>query len=366
MLKLLIAVIGVLPCLGVAAVQTPVAAPLPHDHASVRGMTVSCQTNGREWGTPDFGTELERLAEFGVNWVAIHPYATIRNDGRVTWSPLDPENPPAHLAGALAAARERGLSILVKPHLAYWGSPFSWRGEIRFDETEDLERFRETYSEWILSVAEICSDADGFAVGTELEGFLGSRDERFWRDLIAGVRERTDAHLTYAANWSAFRKVRFWDALDCIGVQAYFPLAAKNASLEGVSGRARLQAGWTPWLEACRSLSQRTGKPVVFTELGYDACAGAAHEPWIGRGGHGLRRSEPSGEELVLQELCLDVALEIMDEHSEWLRGALLWKWFVGPAPGADYVLDRPAVLDLLRERWLAPTPDYSSSSSSR
>ena len=367
MLKLLIAVIGTLPWL-VASTAGPVepsqASRLPEDYSTVRGITISCQSNGREWGRPEFGLEVERLAEFGVNWVAIHPYARINSDGRVTWSPLDPENPPAHLAGAVAAARERGVAILVKPHLAYWGSPFSWRGEIRFDDEEEVERFRETYAEWILSVAEICSDADGFVVGTELEGFQGSRDEAFWRDLIAGVRERTDAQLTYAANWPVYRKVRFWDALDCIGIQAYFPLAGEGADLTGDAGRARLVKGWAPWIADIKKLSESTGKPVVFTELGYDACSSAAHEPWVGRGRQGRRRPTPTDEERALQELCLDVAFEIMDENSQWLRGALLWKWFVGPAPGADFVIDRPAVIDLLREHYLAPAPNQSSSSS--
>jgi hypothetical protein len=54
--------------------------------------------------------------------------------------------------------------------------------------------------------------------------------EKEWRRVIAAVRGVTSARLTYAANFDAYQRVAFWDALDAIGIQAYFPLTDKATS----------------------------------------------------------------------------------------------------------------------------------------
>jgi hypothetical protein len=47
-----------------------------------------------------------------------------------------------------------------------------------------------------------------------------------WRRRIADVRRVYSGKLTYAVNWHReVEEVSFWDALDPIGVQGYFPLA---------------------------------------------------------------------------------------------------------------------------------------------
>jgi len=311
-------------------------------------MTISCQTNGREWGTPDFARELDRLRALGANWVAIHPYARIHGDGHVGWRAWPPNEPPRHVAFPIAAARARDVGILVKPHLAYWGSPFAWRGAIDFADEGERARFFDEYHAWIVALAEAASDADAFAVGTELDRLLEPEDEPRWRALIADVRTRTDARLTYAANWADFERVPFWDALDCIGVQAYFPLT--DCAVDPTEDE--LATAWRPWLERLRALSERTGKPVVFTELGYDAQAKAACEPWIGRPWHGYESRRHSAAEAELQRRCYAAALDVLERERDWLRGAFLWKWFVGPAPRADFVVDTPALRALLSERW--------------
>ncbi|MEM7518101.1 MAG: hypothetical protein AAF368_14410, partial [Planctomycetota bacterium] len=313
-------------------------------HLEVRGMTISCQTWGREWGTDGFGAELDRLQGLGVNWVSIHPYASIGADGSVRYREIDPEDPPTWLARPIREAHERGMSIFIKPHLAYWGSPFSWRGAIQFEDKAKRERFFAEYSTWITQVAAATHEADAFAIGTELEGMIEADDTvAAMRALTKRVREVTNAHLTYAANWTEYPRVRFWDELDVIGVQAYFPLSEEEDPEEEA-----LRRGWQRVLADLRQLSEKTGKPVVFTELGYDSTADAAVRPWEG----GSRRG--AGEAaLALQERCTRVALQVLKEERDWLRGSFLWKWFVGSARRADFKLDTPRMRAVLAESWL-------------
>ena len=45
-----------------------------------------------------------------------------------------------------------------------------------------------------------------------------------WWELIANIRQSYSGQLTYAANFDNYQEVYFWDQLDLIGINAYFPL----------------------------------------------------------------------------------------------------------------------------------------------
>src|SRR6185503_678560 len=114
---------------------------------------------------------------------------------------------------------------------------------------------------------------DALCIGNELQH--ASLREREWRALIAEVRAAYPGPITYGATAEEVTGVPFWDALDFIGVSAYFPLAdAKTPSPDA------LAAGWRPVRERLRALSARTGKRIVFTEIGYRSADFAAWRHW--------------------------------------------------------------------------------------
>jgi hypothetical protein len=303
---------------------------------TVQGMTISCQTWGWEWGTDAMVSTMAELKGLGVNWIAIHPYARIRDDGTVQAEGLD-DGAPDWLERPIREAHALGQQIMIKPHLAYWRSKWSWRGEIDFPDPAQRARFWATYPRWIERLAELSSTADAFVVGTELDRITG--DEARWRSLITDVRSHTDAHLTFASNWDAYATLPFWDALDAIGVQAYFPVAAG----EGPPDDATLRAGWQGVLGDLTALQQRIGKPVVFTELGYNESARAAHEPWAyDRGGPGAAD---------VQSRCLRVALESIAATST-VSGAFLWKWFPGELQMGDFLMASPSTRAVIAQAW--------------
>ncbi len=300
-------------------------------------MTVSCPTWGWEWGTDDMASAMEELASLGVNWIAIHPYARIGNDGSVQWRPVDPTDPPPWLSRPIAEAKRLGQSIFLKPHLAYWGSRFAWRGDIEFGDPEARARFWTGYEAWITNLASACRGVGAFCVGTELDRMLDQ--EGAWRSTISAVRRRLDAPLTYAANWDAFAQCPFWDALDAVGVQAYFPVATEP----GPPDEDALRQAWIDIEALVGAVSRATGKPVVFTELGYNLSARAAVEPWAFEQG--------GADAAEVQIRCLDAALAAV-EASDVIRGAFLWKWFPGGRVPRDFAMADEGPRAVIRSRW--------------
>lgn len=321
---------------GSALLLPRLAGAAPRQDGRIRGVTVSTPTWGWEWGTAAMGQALDELMELGVNWVAIHPYASIEGDGTVRPPPVDPRRPPDWLRVPVEEAHARGLKLLVVPHLAYWGSPFSWRGAITFSDEATWRRFFDGYGRFLTTLAEATRGADALCIGSELEGTVHREAE--WRALVGEVRSRFPGPICYGANWSEIERVRFWDLVDAIGVQAYFPLVAPGQAPE----LATLEASWVRILEQMRTLSQRWNKPIVFTELGYPRSAEAALEPW---------RHEDDASAGALQERCLDVALRAL-EREPTVVGAFLWKWFPGPSSPEDFAMDRAELRATIRARW--------------
>jgi len=323
--------------LSCALVLLSLAGTPPSDARVVHGMTISCQTWGWEWGSDGFCSELDELQRLGVNWVSIHPYARIRADGGIESRAQEGEAAPEWITRPIREAHARGMAILV----AYWGSPWSWRGAIEFAKAEDRERFFRTYAAFLARVARAAQEADGFSIGNELDRLTCCEKE--WRAIIAELRPLTRAKLTYASNWSDYQAVPFWDALDAIGVEAYFPLSDKPDP-----GADELAAAWKGRIAELRAVHERTGKPVVFTEMGYTISLEAASRPWVDGHVRGLQRAQAEG----LQQRCLEAALAAIEPEAEWLRGAFLWKWFVGNAHGESFLMKTPAMRSVIERAW--------------
>ena len=308
--------------------------PLPF----FKGVTVSCQTWGYEWQTPEMARTLDELQSLGANSFAIHPYARIMNDGHIRFRVIDNER---HITVPLDWARERGMSVMLVPHIAYWGSKFSWRGEIDFARAEEWENFFTDYETWIVAMARIAQahQAAVFCVG--LEFTHAQQFPERWLKIIAAVRAVYFGKLTYGANWNEYETVKFWDALDYIGVLAYFPLCQ-----EPNPSAARLDAAWEKRSAELERFSKRNGdKQFLFVEIGYNESAKAAAEPWSFANG-----GEHAGE---IQERCLEAALGLTNKHA-FLAGMFFWKWFpeLPHHEEEDFRLQTPAIKSLIARHW--------------
>lgn len=310
------------------------------DNEPVRGIVISCQTWGQEWGTDAMVEAMQEVKDLGANWVQIHPYAAVTREGGLRlrrWGINDPA--PQWLTRPIKEAHRLGLKICITPHVAPWRAGWGWRGDIQFDTKAQWNQFFADYKEWITRLAEVCRDADGFTVGSELDQTIEDH-EKHWREIIAAVREKTDAPLAYAANWPDYQRVPFWDALDVIAVSAYFPVVQHQRMATG----EEIDRAWQRIRGEALAYARTQYRQVVFMELGYDTGMNAARAPWEDGDGR------PGGAEL--QALCLDRALAAVEEPGDDLVGSFLWKWFAGPAPYENFLKSEPHMREVVARHW--------------
>jgi hypothetical protein len=272
---------------------------------------------------------LDSIRALGVTHLTLIPFGLQRrpDDPTVALRP----NPGWYSESArgirtlAAAAAERGMGVILKPHVwvGHYDVEGQARDEIGFDTDAHWQQWEASYRRFMLYYADLAAaiDADVLVVGTELHRAAQSR-EAFWRGLIAEVRKRYGGALTYAANWYAeYEAVPFWDALDYVGVQAYFPLAKTTRPPLDT-----LRQGWQPHRAALAQMHRDTDRPVLFTEIGYRSIAYAARTPW--RWPERDERHAPADP--ALQARCYEAFFQTF-ANADWFAGAVLWKWHPMP-----------------------------------
>jgi len=215
-----------------------------------------------------------------------------------------------------------------------------WRPATRYETDEEWDRFFSTYTEWIVRLAEFSEGADAFAVGTELGGTV--HHEARWRAIVGDVRAVFSGHLTYAANWDAYERVGFWSALDSVGIQAYFPVLDQAPATGATPPQTAFDAGWRRIMDQVSDFSARIGKPVVFTEAGYNNSPTAPYQPWDW---------ENRGDAEELQIRCMIAALTAIAAEPAVL-GAFLWKWYPGDRLPRDFAMGAPNIRRVIRDHW--------------
>jgi hypothetical protein len=279
------------------------------------------------YASPSAGESLERLRTTGANAIALIPTWYQASPTATTIAP-DPRRSPTDesIASIVALAKARNLKVLLRPVVDDQGDT----ARLQFAPTSPRAWF-ESYRAFINHYAELAQTlgADMLSVGHEYHNLDGPQYEAEWRATIAGVRERFRGPLTYGANNAdAWTHIRFWDALDIIGIDAYFTLSTGPTPDVGeIVARWHTftdKAGVTHhYLDEMAALSAQHRKPIVFTEIGYPSAVNALVEPW-------LKGTTYSGEE---QERALRAAFQAL-AGEPWCNGLYIWDWSAQPSAG--------------------------------
>lgn len=282
------------------------------------------------WEKDTFASEysdssLEKLANLGVEYVAIivTQYQDKHNSTEIKVTEQTPSD--NSLRHAIKQAHKVGLKVMLKPHVdlidRYDGT--YCRSDIGFASERDWEKWFQSYQDFILHYARMAEklNVDLFCVGTELE-FTTQRTDMWREKIISEVRKTYSGKLVYAANWDEYTKVEFWEDLDYVGIDAYFPLTySSNPTLED------LKNGWKKWKAEIECWQKRVNKPVIFTEIGYSSSPLAPNAPW--------QVTTSGNADPEIQAKCYQAFFETVWD-SGWLAGVYWWKWDTNTKAGGD------------------------------
>jgi hypothetical protein len=279
---------------------------------------------------------LKRLRELGANSVSVIPYGYAREAAgdRILFVHRSPRGETDEgIVRALFDARSLGMTALVQPRL--WVGRGAAVGDIAMADDRSWRGWFDSYRRFIVHQA-VVAEASGvalFCVGSDLQ--KTEPREKDWRDVVAAVRLATGAPVLYAADGAAnANRITFWETLDAIGVD-FFDSLSKSEKLSDSALDEAVRRAARPVAE----LSERAGKSVIFTEVGYPAVRSA----WIAPRDEAQRR--PAGAEDAARAIA---AVSRALAKESWWKGVYWWKAFsdgklAAPGERGFHILGTPA-----------------------
>ncbi len=259
-------------------------------------------------------SHVQSIKKVNATWVTTMPFAFIKSgDDSVQYGqPFQWYGETRNgVRDIIELCHSKGLKVMVKPHIWAIGS---WVGAIEYKTESQWENFENSYKKYIMDFAFMADSmhAEAFCIGVELKKVVIQRPE-FWNVLIDSVRTVYSGAITYAANWDNYQNVTFWNKLDLIGIDAYFPISTKKTP-----SKEECFNGWANDFNKIKALSNSFGKKVVFTEFGYRNIDYTGKEPW----------DEESND--TFNNQAQENAYHALFHRfwgQNWFEGGFLWKW---------------------------------------
>jgi hypothetical protein len=292
------------------------------------------------------------------------------------------------LGNTITEARNLGLTVMVKPLIDFLdpnkigpNSVDDWRA---YFNPSNPAAFFASYKSMIVSEAQVAQahGATLLSIGTELDQLTGPQYLSYWTDIISSVRAVFSGKLTYSALWNddtspwqghnglsagtgnIATQVSFWSQLDYVGLDVYPPISdLAHPTL------ADLIAGWTQvptdaytlaatgnqsLISYFEGIAAQIGKPLLFTEIGYESATDAALEP----AGSSTDVYDPT-----LQANLYTAFFDAWQTYGNTsLNGVFIWNWDpntaeVGPTNGANFSPQGLPAADVIKAAYNAAIP---------
>jgi len=278
-------------------------------------------------GANVFGWELvnqqsfEQLKASGIEWVSIMPFEYQLDANKPNFENIDSlpqyRRKDKTIVSLSKLAKSQGKGVMLKPHI--WVRN-GWRDQIGFSDSKQWDEWFKNYSAITLQYAQVAQDgqADLFCIGTEMKQSILEQPKK-WRELIKKIKNIYSGKLTYAANWDReYQDIPFWDQLDFIGIQAYFPM-----KIEGEASVEKLKKSVTPYVDTMARFAKAKQKQILFTEFGYRSIQQNFAEPW----------DWPNQYDVFTKLYCEDCQLRnykvlLHAVHDKpWFAGGYIWEY---------------------------------------
>jgi len=300
--------------------------------------------------TPQGPEGTAALRAEGANYTAVMATYYVQTYDSTTIAPDSSSPTDAAVVAAIKNLQAQGITVTLKPHVdsldGIWRGEFTWPSAdtTAAEQQAWLTAWFTSYQAFILHFAQIASENNVgiMVIGTEFTKLTGSTCagscEAYWKQYVIDPLRTSYPNLTlaYGANATSagdeFTSVSFWDDIDIIGVDGYFPLtnhadptvAQLVAAWTTASGNVN---GFAPEAALANLAGAHPGKPFYFSEIGYTSTAGTNEAPY---------NYSPTGAyDVTEQEDCYEAFFEVYSQETSWMKGVFWWDWSVS-APGTD------------------------------
>jgi len=270
--------------------------------------------SSKEKNNSDYVYSAQRIS---TNWIAIVPFLFMKNNTPEITYNCDKNwwgSTPEGITNTVKYAKKNHIKTFLKPH--FWVENVGWAGELSFSQKGWIT-WEENYTKHILYLATLANSLkiDMLCIGVELKSSVAKR-AKFWSQLIPKIKNVYSGKLTYASNWDNYSQVPFWDQLDYIGIDAYFPLSQqKNPS------KKTLLQKWKYHSKEINRFSIKNNKQILFTEMGYRSTNKCAGNQWE------IENRNDTTEINMASQINAYNALFETFWQKNWFAGGFIWEW---------------------------------------
>jgi len=236
---------------------------------------------GDTYNSNDAEQSLEQLHATGANWVTIVPIWWMADTGRSAIYPRPGASPSdGEIEYIIDKAHDLGMQVFLKPEIRC--STGVWIGRHR----PHSPSWYNYYRVFIMHYAQLAQETkcEMLSAGGELDSTaLDSVGRVQWTQNINWVKGEYLGPVAYAADWRTYRSIPFWDSLDVVGINAYFPVWTHVPPSQ--PDFQSLCQEWSGCISQIESFRDSLGlpdstKPILFTEVGYRSVTGCDTAPW--------------------------------------------------------------------------------------
>ena len=252
-----------------------------------KGVTLPSYSRDKYFSS-QINEELIHLADIGAEWVRIQTFLFQNNiHSSSIFADSEKTASDESLEYIVNKLHQNNFKVLLEPVVTLEHTESGeWMGTIKPD---NWDSWFESYDALIEHYAKLAqkNGIEEFVVGVELSSTHQFKEK--WEQIISNVRKHYQGLTIFVANFDAYETVSFWDKLDAIGMNFYFPINRRddlylpwsevkddydNPSYED------LLEGWQLWVNTLDRWQEKINKPIVVTEVGYASQRGSTYQPW--------------------------------------------------------------------------------------
>lgn len=267
------------------------------------------------------GNLSQNVNKINANYIALTPYLLMKENSPEIYYEIKGNywgDYRVNMKKMVADAKSSGVKVMLKPHI--FVENVVWAGTLNFN-AKDWYKWKVNFAKKMFLFAQFAEEnkIELFCIGVELKSAI-KKHPQFFNELIKRIKKIYSGKLTYAANWDNYQNIPFWNELDYIGIDGYFPISLKRSP-----SKLDIEKGWNKITTKLKQYSNIKDKKVIFTEFGYRSCDYALGKQWE------IENNSTISINYSNQNLGYEVFFEKVFNQS-FVAGGFIWKWYCNPS----------------------------------